>query len=302
MSDTSLKAVPSEQEKLTVSSPIPPEDSSVIPAGDWVLGMDVGRASQRLAVLTRHVAQGQGAPCGHIPAESEALESCNGLPNAELGSGAVICPSPTSSYERMHGRGSRAPAAWTSIPMVAGVQLKETLYKKADGEGIARVSVPSLARWATGVAAWEAGKGLHGVAASWEDRVNLIVPTLQRGQTCPMPSTSFPADQHQPPRATQCLHAPHRCAGVRALMHTSQSGCMPTSSVPRQMALLLSHGIRLHPPPMTLAQCTRWGCASVTHRTIQLSASSSSPVGTWRRLAPCMPFVSAWGGLEMRKS
>ncbi|RMZ52628.1 hypothetical protein APUTEX25_000747, partial [Auxenochlorella protothecoides] len=40
-----------------------------------------------------------------------------------------------------HGRGSRAPAAWTSIPMVAGVQLKETLYKKADGEGIARVSI-----------------------------------------------------------------------------------------------------------------------------------------------------------------
>ncbi|KAL6771625.1 MEN2 [Auxenochlorella protothecoides x Auxenochlorella symbiontica] len=103
--------------------------------------MDDGRASQRLAVLTRHIAQGQGAPCGHIPADSEALGSCNALPNAELGSRAVICPSPTSSYERMHGRGSRAPAAWTSIPMVAGVQLKETLYKKADGEGIARISI-----------------------------------------------------------------------------------------------------------------------------------------------------------------
>ncbi len=76
--------------------------------------------------------------------------------------------------------------------MVAGVQLKETLYKKADGEGIARVSVPSLARWATGVAAWEGGEGLHGVAASWEDRVNLIVPTLQRGPNMPGAFNFFP--------------------------------------------------------------------------------------------------------------
>jgi naphthoate synthase len=42
-----------------------------------------------------------------------------------------------SSYARVHGEVSRAPAAWRKIPVVAKEQLQEVLYDKA--EGIAKV-------------------------------------------------------------------------------------------------------------------------------------------------------------------
>jgi naphthoate synthase len=44
-----------------------------------------------------------------------------------------------SSYARVHGEVSRAPAAWRRIPVVAKEQLQEVLYDKA--EGIAKVGL-----------------------------------------------------------------------------------------------------------------------------------------------------------------
>lgn len=44
-----------------------------------------------------------------------------------------------SSYARVHGEVSRAPARWRRIDTVAKEQLREVKYEKAIGEGIAKV-------------------------------------------------------------------------------------------------------------------------------------------------------------------
>eukprot|EP00892_Ulva_mutabilis_P003017 jgi/Ulvmu1/12716/UM095_0020.1 len=51
-----------------------------------------------------------------------------------------------SSYARIHGRPSRAPAAWTSLPVVCNQQLQEVLYHKAQGEGIAKITINRRAK------------------------------------------------------------------------------------------------------------------------------------------------------------
>ena len=44
-----------------------------------------------------------------------------------------------SSYARVHGAPSRAPAQWRRIDVVAKERLEEVKYEKAVGEGIAKV-------------------------------------------------------------------------------------------------------------------------------------------------------------------
>lgn len=45
-----------------------------------------------------------------------------------------------SSYERVHGRGSRAPATWQAAP-ISGLPLQDVVYEKARGEGIAKITI-----------------------------------------------------------------------------------------------------------------------------------------------------------------
>lgn len=57
--------------------------------------------------------------------------------------GANASGQPSSSYARVHGEVSRAPAVWRTIDTVAREQLREVKYQKCD-EGIAKVGVSLL--------------------------------------------------------------------------------------------------------------------------------------------------------------
>lgn len=88
-------------------------------------------AARRLRVLGGHIESDRQIelttrPCSGNENSSSSYASATGQP---------------STYARVHGEVSRAPARWRSISRVAKEQLEDVKYEKAEGEGIAKVRV-----------------------------------------------------------------------------------------------------------------------------------------------------------------
>lgn len=79
-------------------------------------------------------AAGSSGRAGGSPSLAAASTSGSSQPAAY----ATATGRPTS-YARVHGVVSRAPAVWRSVPSVQREQLTEVKYEKAVGEGIAKV-------------------------------------------------------------------------------------------------------------------------------------------------------------------
>jgi hypothetical protein len=99
-------------------------------------------ASRRLGVLAAQLGAG---PSDTIqlavqPTAASAFCRCSGpVTQSSAYSAYASIDGQPSSYARVHGDVSRAPAAWMAVPVVAKEQLQEVLYHKAEGEGIAKV-------------------------------------------------------------------------------------------------------------------------------------------------------------------
>jgi hypothetical protein len=87
-------------------------------------------SERRLRVLSGHL-----APAAEVELTSIARASTSASSSSTFAS-ATGQP---SSYARVHGEPSRAPAVWREIPSVAREQLEDVKYHKAVGEGIAKV-------------------------------------------------------------------------------------------------------------------------------------------------------------------
>ncbi len=77
------------------------------------------RAQERLSVLSRQLTSGETSS-----------------------SFASVTPGTASSYARIHGaKDHRRPIRWVAIPIVEDKELLEVRYEKADGEGIAKITI-----------------------------------------------------------------------------------------------------------------------------------------------------------------
>ncbi|PSC70136.1 naphthoate synthase [Micractinium conductrix] len=97
------------------------------------------RASHRLSVLSGHLAAPAASPPGG-EVELQPLAGRAGSGDSASTSYATATGSP-SSYARVHGEVSRAPARWRRIATVAKEELREVKYEKSEGEGIARITI-----------------------------------------------------------------------------------------------------------------------------------------------------------------
>lgn len=110
-------------------------------AGDSAMA----RAHNRLRTITGHFADAdrispdfpfhRTPPAGDVLSTQPASAS---LPNPTSSSYASATGKP-SSYARIHGEVSRAPAKWRNVDELGGQRLEDVLYHKAEGEGIAKV-------------------------------------------------------------------------------------------------------------------------------------------------------------------
>lgn len=98
-------------------------------------------------------------------AASDGASTSYGNPVA--GSAYASATGAPTSYARVHGEPSRAPAAWRAVPSVAREALTDVLYHKADGEGIAKVR----------------GAGGRGRGAGGGPAVGAGAPTRTRGHS-----------------------------------------------------------------------------------------------------------------------
>lgn len=95
------------------------------------------RASRRVGVLSQHLLAESAPTPGDVelqPLSGRSSSSQNASTSYATATGRP------SSYARVHGEVSRAPANWRRIDTVAKEQLREVKYEKAVGEGIAKVS------------------------------------------------------------------------------------------------------------------------------------------------------------------
>eukprot|EP00877_Chromochloris_zofingiensis_P015125 jgi/Chrzof1/9867/Cz04g19010.t1_ECHID[v5.2] len=74
------------------------------------------------------------------PAEIEMCRTVT-VNNGETSSSHASVDGRPSSYARVHGDVSRAPAVWQSIKTVAKEHLEDVKYEKAQGEGIAKITI-----------------------------------------------------------------------------------------------------------------------------------------------------------------
>lgn len=130
-------------------------------------------AARRLNVLAQQLATADPTP------QRSTIERQPTSATAASTSYASIDGRP-SSYARVHGDVSRAPAAWRRIPVVAKEQLQEVLYDKA--EGIAKVGYVH--------------QGSCQPESTCKSANNEALFTF--------------ADHHQPPTQAQCIHTTHR--------------------------------------------------------------------------------------------
>jgi len=117
-----------------------------------------------------------------------------------------------SSYARVHGEVSRAPARWRRIDTVAKEQLREVTYEKAVGEGIAKV--------------WRPRRG--GAGGSERCRLPASPTAVVAACRAALPASftavmnALPrADHNQPAGKAQRLHPTNRrgCSWVGPLCH-----------------------------------------------------------------------------------
>lgn len=95
-------------------------------------------ARRRLGALRAHVDPALPQSCG--PTQSDVENASCGVGQQQT-SGHAPPEATQSSYERIHGQVSQSPADWRSISSVAREELQEVEYHKAEGDGIARVSL-----------------------------------------------------------------------------------------------------------------------------------------------------------------
>ncbi|CAK0782116.1 hypothetical protein CVIRNUC_005568 [Coccomyxa viridis] len=91
-----------------------------------------GDAHGRVGVLTRHLAPDR--PDHTRLALSEASTSAS--PESTSRRQNI-----SSSYQRIHGSVPRHAVRWNSISMVQQVRLQDIIYDKADGEGVAKITI-----------------------------------------------------------------------------------------------------------------------------------------------------------------
>lgn len=91
-------------------------------------------AVRRVQAVRNHIDPAEQDACRECTAGTASLSNLVLQPTAAAASGGA-----SSSYARIHGEVSRAPAVWRNIPSVAREVLQEVLYEKADADGIARV-------------------------------------------------------------------------------------------------------------------------------------------------------------------
>lgn len=106
-------------------------------------------ASRRIGVLAQQLvapeglgASGSGSS-GPSQLERNATSASYGSSNNnnQASTSYASIDGRPNSYARVHGEVSRAPAKWRSMPVVAKETLREVIYEKAEGEGIAKVGL-----------------------------------------------------------------------------------------------------------------------------------------------------------------
>jgi hypothetical protein len=96
-------------------------------------------SKRRLSVLSGHLAPGAEVELATISrAATSASTSGSGSGRGSNSTFASATGRPTS-YARVHGEPSRAPAQWRQVRSVAKEELQDVLYSKAIGEGIDKV-------------------------------------------------------------------------------------------------------------------------------------------------------------------
>jgi hypothetical protein len=92
-------------------------------------------AQRRLAVLVEHLAKPEVNSEELAPLDTAASSSATPAPLPYASADGK-----PSTYARVHGPVSCAPAVWRAVPSVAKEQLTDVLYQKSVREGIAKVS------------------------------------------------------------------------------------------------------------------------------------------------------------------
>lgn len=91
-------------------------------------------SNRRLSVLQRHIACDAPTATAHISLCATSANTAGRIPQASA------TGQPTS-YEAVHGHVTRGPVQWQDITSVSGYALTEVKYRKAIGEGIAKISI-----------------------------------------------------------------------------------------------------------------------------------------------------------------
>lgn len=113
--------------------------------------MSVNLAERRLQVLGQHfVAPPAHAANGELElgvlarqetAATTATATSAGAPECGVSTPYASIDGRPNSYSRVHGAVSRAPARWRLVPTVAREDLTDVKYEKAEGEGIAKITI-----------------------------------------------------------------------------------------------------------------------------------------------------------------
>lgn len=137
--------------------------------------------SRRVSVLSQHLLE-QGAS-GGAPAGEVELQPLSGraAASSEASTSYASATGRPSSYARVHGSASRAPARWRRIDTVAKEQMREVRYEKAQGEGIAKV-----------------GRGAGGRPAADRRCFCCILRYARKRLSLSLSPASCTADHHQP--------------------------------------------------------------------------------------------------------
>jgi hypothetical protein len=100
---------------------------------------------RRVQAVRNHIDPAEQDTCRETTAGTASSSDLVLQPTAAAASGGA-----SSSYARIHGEVSRAPAVWRNIPSVAREVLQEVLFEKADSDGIARVRTLHVQLWHAG--------------------------------------------------------------------------------------------------------------------------------------------------------
>lgn len=100
------------------------------------------KASRRLAVLSQQLTGANPAAetsASTAPQLTRSPTSGSGPSSSKPNSYYASATGKPTSYAKVHGEVSKAPAQWRRISVVAKEELTDVKYEKAVGEGIAKV-------------------------------------------------------------------------------------------------------------------------------------------------------------------